>query len=82
MHDPAFRRYLGTLWRYASSPSDAERLLRLAAGSSTRPVLATLTTPTLILHRAGDHHRSLSDSQRLAASIPSSRFVELPGRIT
>ncbi len=79
VHDPAFRRYLGTLWRYAGSPSDAERLLRLAAGSSTRPVLATLTTPTLILHRAGDHHRSLSDSQRLAASIPSSRFVELPG---
>jgi pimeloyl-ACP methyl ester carboxylesterase/hemoglobin-like flavoprotein len=79
VHDPAFRRYWATLLRYAGSPSDAQRLLRLSAGSSIRPILAALQMPTLILHRQGDRHRLLADSQKLASLIPQARYVELPG---
>jgi pimeloyl-ACP methyl ester carboxylesterase/hemoglobin-like flavoprotein len=78
-NDAAFRRYWATLLRYAGSPSEAGRLLRLAAGSSFRPVLTALHLPTLILHRRGDRHRAMADSQKLATLIPQARFVELGG---
>lgn len=78
-NDPAFRRYWAMLLRHAASPGEAIRLLRIAEGSSTRPVLAALHLPTLILHRHGDQHRPFGDSQKLAALIPDARYVELSG---
>ncbi len=78
-NDPAFRRHWAMLLRHAASPSEAISLLRIAAGSSVRPILSALQAPTLVLHRKADCHRPSSDSQKLAAQIPAARYVELPG---
>jgi class 3 adenylate cyclase len=45
-----------------------------------RPLLPTIRVPTLLLHRTEDPLESVESGRLLAAKIPGSRLVELPGR--
>jgi hypothetical protein len=45
-----------------------------------RPVLPTISAPTLVIHRAGDEYVPPEHGRYLAEHIPSARYVELPGR--
>jgi class 3 adenylate cyclase len=44
-----------------------------------RPVLATLSVPTLVLHRTGDPIEAVEAGRDFARTVPGARFVELPG---
>ena len=45
-----------------------------------RHVLPAIRVPTLVLHRADDAYREVDHGRYLAAHIPGSKYVELPGR--
>jgi pimeloyl-ACP methyl ester carboxylesterase len=44
-----------------------------------RHVLAEIRSPTLVLHRTGDHDARVDEGRYIAERIPGARFVELPG---
>lgn len=45
-----------------------------------RPLLGTITVPTIVFHSRADGAVPFDEGRRLAASIPGSRFVPLPSR--
>jgi class 3 adenylate cyclase len=45
-----------------------------------RPVLSTISVPTLVIHRAGNEYVGAEHGRYLAELIPSAQYVELPGR--
>jgi class 3 adenylate cyclase len=47
--------------------------------SDVRPILPTIQAPTLVVHRAEDRIISIELGREVAALIPGSKFVELPG---
>jgi class 3 adenylate cyclase len=49
-------------------------------GVDVRPLLGTLRTPTLVLHRVDDRFIDVGHSRVLARHIPGARLVELPGQ--
>ncbi len=65
----AFARVL----RLSVSPGAAAAAMRMTIDTDVRDVLATVTVPTLVLHRAGDPD---ADAGRLVASrIPGAEFI-------
>ena len=54
-------------------------LLRMNATFDIRASLASVSAPTLILHRTGDRLYSLDLGRQMAEGIPGARFVELEG---
>jgi class 3 adenylate cyclase len=57
------------------------RMLWTALGDQdARPLLAEITVPTLVLHRADDQLIDVRHSRYMAERIPGARYVELPGR--
>jgi pimeloyl-ACP methyl ester carboxylesterase len=45
-----------------------------------RPLLAHVKAPTIVFHAQHDGVVPFDEGRRLAAAIPGSRFVPLPGR--
>jgi class 3 adenylate cyclase len=45
----------------------------------TRPVLASISAPTLVMHRSGDRAAPVQWGRYLAEAIPGARYVELAG---
>lgn len=78
--DPSFRDWWRTFVRRSAEPRTAAALARMGAGVDVRPVLETVTTPTLVLHRAGDAAADPRGGRWMARRIPGARFVRLPGR--
>jgi pimeloyl-ACP methyl ester carboxylesterase len=77
--DPAFAARLATYFRQSASPGDAAALLRMNTDIDIRPVLPTISVPTLVLHRAGDLDANVEEGRWIANQIPGAKFVELPG---
>ncbi|MFL5951212.1 MAG: adenylate/guanylate cyclase domain-containing protein [Gaiellaceae bacterium] len=77
--DEQFVRNLERYLRRAASPGAAAALLRMNSYIDVREVLPTIGVPTLVLHRGGDHDVNVAEGRYLAAKIPGSTFVELPG---
>jgi class 3 adenylate cyclase len=44
-----------------------------------RSVLAAVHSPTLVIHRAGDHAVDVAKGREVARLIPGARYIELPG---
>ena len=78
-HDARFRDYWARLLRSASSPKAATSLMALYRQIDTRPVLASISAPTLVVHRSGDRAAPVAWGRYLAAGIPGARYVELEG---
>jgi pimeloyl-ACP methyl ester carboxylesterase len=77
--DEQFKRWWGTLSRVSASPGAIKALQLMNMEIDIRDVLATVRTPTLIIHRTGDV-LPIESARYLARKIPGARFVELMGQ--
>ncbi len=74
-----FRAWYARGERLGLSPDKAAAATRRCFMQDVRPLLPTLTIPTLVLHRAGDRVIRVEAGQYLAEHIPGVKYVELPG---
>ena len=72
-------RWWARLLRQGISPSGAEALIRLYTEIDVRPVLRTISVPTLVTHRVGDRMVPITAARAIAAGIPGAKLVELQG---
>ncbi len=77
--DPDFRTWWARLLRQGTSPTGAVELIDLYREIDVRPVLPTISAPTLVLHRRDDIVVRLPQGRYLADAIPDARLVELDG---
>ena len=68
------------LQRRTISPENAVRFLETFADIDVTSVAPMVSCPTLVVHARDDHRVAASAARELAALIPNSRFVLLPGR--
>ncbi len=64
--------------RGACTPSMAHHILEANATIDVRPILPTISMPTLILHSEGDRLLPIALGRYLADHIPDARFVSAP----
>jgi pimeloyl-ACP methyl ester carboxylesterase len=72
------QQQLGAMERAGASPRMARELIAMWLEIDIRDVLASVSVPTLVLHRT-DEIFPIEAAREIAARIPSSRLVELPG---
>ncbi|WP_375481599.1 alpha/beta fold hydrolase [uncultured Mycobacterium sp.] len=77
--DDAFRAWWDMAGNRAASPSMARAFIKAVRQSDVRDFLASITVPTLILHRDNPNFSPVANGLYLAEHIAGSRFVELPG---
>ena len=71
-----YRRYE----RVSASPGTVEAIMSMVQELDVRPVLSTISAPTLVIHRGGNEYVPVEHGRFLAEHIPSARYVEVPGR--
>ena len=72
-------RQLGMLERMCASPGMARATLAASFRVDVRPILPTITVPTLVLHAREDPAVPVQSGRYLADYIPGARMVELDG---
>lgn len=77
--DERWRDVLARVEQYSASPGAVLSILEMIGEIDVRPVLPTLSVPTLILHRERDPMVSVECGRYLARTIPGARYVELSG---
>ena len=77
--DDAFRAWWDAAGNRAASPSMARAVSDVVAAADVRDKLASITAPTLIMHRADAAFVASGHGRYLAEHIPGARYVELPG---
>ena len=65
--------------RFGASPGELTALHRMNREIDIRHVLPTVRVPTLVLHGAEDKIIPVEVARYVASSIPTARFVEIPG---
>jgi pimeloyl-ACP methyl ester carboxylesterase/DNA-binding winged helix-turn-helix (wHTH) protein len=71
------QRWLNELQRYSASPENAARIMEACDAINVRPLLRTLTVPTIVFHCDRDRAVPPEEGSILAAEIPGARFVPL-----
>ena len=77
--DPVFREWWDRAGRQGASPATARTMLTVAYAADVRPLLSSISAPTLILHRRDEQVFRFGHGRYLADHIPTARLVELPG---
>jgi pimeloyl-ACP methyl ester carboxylesterase len=77
--DPRAAAFTARMERSAASPGMVQKIFEMFLDIDVRAVLPTIHVPTLVLHRRGDRVVNRRAGEKLAADIPSARYVELPG---
>jgi class 3 adenylate cyclase len=77
--DEAFRAWWARCERLGVGPDQVAAMTRLAWERDVRRMLPTLTVPTLVVHREGDHYIRVGAGRYLAEHIPGAKYVELWG---
>jgi class 3 adenylate cyclase len=77
--DERFRAWWARAQRLGVSVEELGGAQQVVFESDVRPLLASVSVPTLVLHRQDDHVVHLGAGQYLAEHIPGARFVVLPG---
>jgi pimeloyl-ACP methyl ester carboxylesterase len=79
--DDIFAAWFTELQRASATPLTAARYWRAACTIDVTSLLPRISTPTLVVHRAGMPQALAPEEGRaLAAAIPGARFLSLPGR--
>jgi pimeloyl-ACP methyl ester carboxylesterase len=66
-------------FRSAASPGVIRDVVTMMRELDIRPVLGQLTVPALVIARENDAYIAVENSRYLAAHVPNSELVELPG---
>ena len=69
-------RQLGTLERMSASPGMARATLEAMFRIDVRPILPTITAPTLVIHARDDRCAPVQSGRYLADHIPGARLLE------
>jgi pimeloyl-ACP methyl ester carboxylesterase/DNA-binding CsgD family transcriptional regulator len=77
--NPRYRAWAARLERHTISPGDFAEAARASLFYDLRPLLSSISAPTLILHRRGDQAVPVANGRYLAQHIPDAAFVELDG---
>jgi hypothetical protein len=77
--DAHFIAWYARFMRQAASPNSVEAMERIWHLIDIRPILPTIRTPTLVMHRTEDRVEYVQCGRDFAERIPGARFVELPG---
>jgi class 3 adenylate cyclase len=77
--DERFRAWYTRSMRSFGGPDRIAGLVRANLGADVRPLLPSISVPTLVLHRQGDRQVQVGAGRYLAGHIPNARFVVLPG---
>ena len=72
-------RQLGMLERMCASPGMARATVEASFGIDVRPILPTITIPTLIVHARGDPGVPVQDGRYLADHISGAQMLEVEG---
>ena len=78
-HDPAFKRWLGRVIRFGSSPSSDISLARMNMEIDVRAALPAVHVPTLVLKFAQDPFLRPENADYVASHVAGARLVTLPG---
>ena len=79
MTDQRFRAWAARAARFAGGPDLTADAIRAAYESDVRPLLSTISVPTLVVHREGNRVIELGAGRYLADHIAGSKFAVLPG---
>jgi class 3 adenylate cyclase len=77
--DEAMMRWWVRRARAAASPGAARDLILMNSQVDIRPLLQTVSVPTLVLHRRDDRDSSVAEGRYVAEHIDGAQFIELPG---
>jgi class 3 adenylate cyclase len=77
--DAAFRAWWDRAGRQGASPATAKAILAVGYAADVRPLLPTISVPTLVLHRREESVFRIGHGRYLADHIPDAKFVELEG---
>jgi pimeloyl-ACP methyl ester carboxylesterase/class 3 adenylate cyclase len=72
-------RQLAMMERMSASPGMARVTLEALSRMDVRPILPTITVPTLVVHAREDHAVPVQGGRYLAAHIPGARYLEVDG---
>jgi class 3 adenylate cyclase len=77
--DPEAREWWGRLLRSGASPGAMRSIGHMYEEIDVRPLLPSISVPTLVLYRTGDQMVPAALSRAVAEGIPGSHQAELPG---
>lgn len=77
--DEALMKWVARYLRLSLTPATARALIGLDAAADIRGQLCQVKAPALVLHRRDEQWIGAGNGRYVAAGIPGSRFVELPG---
>jgi class 3 adenylate cyclase/pimeloyl-ACP methyl ester carboxylesterase len=77
--DERFRAWYARSARVGGGPDQVAETVRAVMENDVRPLLSSISVPTLVVHREGDHFIQMGAGRYLAEHIPGARFVVLPG---
>jgi class 3 adenylate cyclase len=76
--DPAARAWAAAFERSSASPAMVRQVLSATLALDVKPVLASVSAPTLVLHHR-DEFVPVEKGRELADGIAGARYVEIPG---
>jgi pimeloyl-ACP methyl ester carboxylesterase len=77
--DERFLAWFARSARFGAGPDQMADLVRASYEADVRPLLPSISVPTLVLHREGNRVIHLGAGRYLAEHIPNAKFVVLPG---
>jgi class 3 adenylate cyclase/pimeloyl-ACP methyl ester carboxylesterase len=77
--DERFRAWYARSARFTSGPSQMAEMARASFEMDVRPLLGSVSVPTLVLHREGNRMIHLGAGRYVAEHVPNAKFVALPG---
>jgi class 3 adenylate cyclase len=77
--NPGFRELWARYERAGASPSALKAIVRMQSELDVGPILGSVKTPCLLLHRVGDRACSVEVSRSLVKHLPNARYIELSG---
>jgi class 3 adenylate cyclase len=77
--DERLRAWSARLMRFSGGPDLMADMMRAGFEVDNRPLLPSISVPTLVLHREGDRFIHLGAGRYLAEHIPDAKLVVLPG---
>jgi class 3 adenylate cyclase len=77
--DERFRAWYARSARVGGGPDMTADSVRASFEDDARPLLPSISVPTLVLHREGNRYIHLGAGRYLAEHIPGAKFVVLPG---